>query len=152
MTTFQIQQAQRTDLETVLGFVRAYYEHDGIAFDAKAVRRGLGELLADASIGGAWLVSTAEAVVGYFVLTYGFDLEFGGRQATVTELYVAPEHRRRGAGAAALRFAEGLLRQRGIGTLELQVGRGNAAARAFYAALGFEQHARIPLSKRIAPA
>jgi ribosomal protein S18 acetylase RimI-like enzyme len=152
MTTFHIEAAQRADLETVLGFVRAYYEHDGIAFDANAVRRGLGELFADASIGGAWLVSAAEAVVGYFVLTYGFDLEFGGRQATLTELYVAPEHRRRGAGAAALRFVEGLLRQRGVGALELQVERGNVAARAFYGALGFEEHARIPLSKRVARA
>jgi ribosomal protein S18 acetylase RimI-like enzyme len=132
--------------------VQAYYEHDGIAFDAAVVRRGLGELLANTSLGGAWLIFDGESAsaIGYFVLTFGFDLEFGGRQATITELYLIPERRRSGVGRAALSFVEETLRSLGIHAFELQVESDNHAARAFYRAFGMREHARIPLSKRIA--
>jgi GNAT superfamily N-acetyltransferase/catechol 2,3-dioxygenase-like lactoylglutathione lyase family enzyme len=130
--------------------VEAYYTFDGIAFDAEAVRRGLATLLEDPSLGGAWLIrEDGDDPVGYFILTYGFDLEFGGRQATVTELYLRPASRGRGIGRATLSFIEEQLRAAGIGAYELQVERDNATARAFYAAAGFEAHDRIPLSKRV---
>lgn len=147
--SFSIRSAGLSDLETLVDFVKAYYRHDGIAFDADAVRRGLEELLRDRTLGGAWLVTSGGADAGYFVLTYGFDLEFGGRQATVTELYIAPDHRRKGAGLAALRFVEEVLAAEGIAAFELQVERDNAPARAFYAAFGMVEHARIPLSKAV---
>ena len=146
------QEAATGDIEALMPLIRAYYELDGILFDDTAIRRGLAELMADRSLGGAWLVVDAGANVGYFVLTYGFDLEFGGRQATLTDLYLAPTHRRRGIGAAAIGFAEAFLARRGIGALELQVERDNLEAMAFYERLGFEAHDRAPLSKRIGPA
>ena len=89
--------------------------------------------------------------IGYFVVTFGFDLEFGGRQATLTELYVVPERRRMGVGRATLLFVEDTLRALGIGVFELQAEIENHAARAFYRAFGMQEHARVPLSKRIAP-
>jgi ribosomal protein S18 acetylase RimI-like enzyme len=79
-----------------------------------------------------------------------FDLEFGGRQATITELYIIPEHRRLGVGRATLLFVEDTLRLLGISVFELQVERDNHAARAFYRAFGMHEHGRVPLSKRIA--
>jgi GNAT superfamily N-acetyltransferase len=82
--------------------------------------------------------------------TYGFDLELGGRQATVTELYLRPHARRHGVGSRALAFLEEHLRQVGIGAYELQVESDNAEARTFYARMGLEPHDRIPLSKRLA--
>jgi ribosomal protein S18 acetylase RimI-like enzyme len=88
-------------------------------------------------------------LIGYFILTYGFDLEFGDRQATVTELFVRADCRGGGVGRAAIAYMEAQLRQRGICAYELQVERSNAAARAFYQRLGFEAHDRIPLSKRV---
>ena len=36
---------------------------------------------------------------GHFVLSFGFDIEFGGRQATLTELYLEERARGRGFGA-----------------------------------------------------
>jgi ribosomal protein S18 acetylase RimI-like enzyme len=143
--------AQAHDLAELRALVEEYYAFDGIAIDAASVRRGLASLMHDPTLGGAWLVRQEGHAVGYFVLTYGFDLEFGGRQATVTELFLRPEGRRLGLGSEALRFIEDHLRTAGIGAYELQVERGNAAARAFYAAAGFESHDRIPLSKKVPP-
>ncbi len=142
--------AAAADRDILLPLIRAYYEHDAIPFDADATRRGLDELLADARLGGAWLILDGELPIGYFVMTFGFDLEFGGRQATVTELYVISERRRLGVGTAVLRFVEDTLLELGIGAFELQVKIDNHAARAFYRAFGMQEHARVPLSKRIA--
>jgi catechol 2,3-dioxygenase-like lactoylglutathione lyase family enzyme/ribosomal protein S18 acetylase RimI-like enzyme len=141
--------AEAADADALVALVREYYAFDAIAFDEGSVRRGLADLLADEVLGGAWLVRRGSDAVGFFVVTYGFDMELGGRQATVTELYLRPEHRRGGLGTAAIRYIEEHLRSRGIAAYELQVARENAAARAFYGRMGFGAHDRIPLSKRV---
>jgi ribosomal protein S18 acetylase RimI-like enzyme len=136
-------------LDELLAFVAKYYAFDGIPFDRDAVCRGARELLASPVLGGAWLICDGDRSVGHFVIAFGIDLEFGGRQATVTELYLDEAARRRGFGTATLRFIEGMLGAMGIHALELQVEEDNAEARAFYVRNGFEAHARIPLSKRL---
>lgn len=141
--------ANATQTDALVELIAAYYAFDGLTFEAQAVRRGLDVLFAEPALGGAWLVQRAGENVGYFLLTFGFDLEFGGRVAVVTELYLREEARRGGVGRATLSFIEGVLRDLSIGTYELQVERHNAGARAFYSRLGFEAHDRIPLSKRV---
>jgi ribosomal protein S18 acetylase RimI-like enzyme len=136
-------------LDELLAFIAKYYAFDGIAFDRDAVRRGARELLASPLLASAWLIRNGERFVGHFVVAFSIDLELGGRQATMTELYLDEDARRRGFGTAALRFVEGMLRDMGIHALEVQVEEDNAEARAFYARNGFEAHARIPLSKRL---
>jgi ribosomal protein S18 acetylase RimI-like enzyme len=138
-----------TDLEVVLPFVRAYYAFDHIPFDEGSVRGGLRSLLEDESLGGAWLVHDGGEAAGFFIVAFGFDLECGGRQATLTDLYLRPESRRRGLGTATLRYVEGLLAGKGIRTLELLVERTNHGARAFYDRYGFTAYDRILLSRRV---
>jgi ribosomal protein S18 acetylase RimI-like enzyme len=136
-------------LDVLLSLVAKYYAFDGIAFDRDAVQRGARELLANRVLGCAWLIRDGGRFVGHVVVAFGIDLEFGGRQATVTELYLDEDVRRRGYGTATLRFIEGVLRDMGVHALELQVEHDNADARAFYARNGFQAHTRIPLSKRL---
>ena len=143
--------ASSADTELLLELVRAFYEFEGIAFGAERIRKGLAELSANPELGGAWLIQRAQAVLGYFVLTFGFDLEFGGRQATVTELYLVPESRRAGTGTATLHFIEATLRDLGIAEYELQADRANVAALAFYQRFGFRVHDRVPMSKPVPP-
>ena len=149
--TLQFQRAHLADVETVLELVRAYYAFDGIHFEPLRVRRGLVELLTTPTLGGAWLIQEDQSVLGYFVLTFGFDLEFGGRQATVTDFYLAATHRRRGVGTRALLFIEETLRELGIGVFELQAEHDNTEALAFYEKFGMTAHARTALSKEIPP-
>jgi len=49
------------------------------------------------------------------------DLRLNGRQATITELFIAPEYRSRGLGGKTIKVIEGTCRQLGIGALEPQV-------------------------------
>jgi ribosomal protein S18 acetylase RimI-like enzyme len=142
-------QAHPADVEKVLGFVKKYYEFDGIRFIAREIKSGFEVLLGDRSIGRVWLIRLGSDDVGYVTLTFSYDVEFGGRQGTVTDLYIVDGYRRLGLGSKTLRFIETACRELGLEVLELQVERKNVAAQAFYRKLGFEPHDRIPLSKRL---
>jgi ribosomal protein S18 acetylase RimI-like enzyme len=79
----------------------------------------------------------------------------GDRDAYIGELAVAPHAARRGIGRALVATASAWAEQRGLASVTLQTGSANAAARAFYAALGFaEEEVRLTLplgDRRTAP-
>ena len=139
--------AGAADSDTLITMMRGLYEHDRIAFDEAAARAALAQLLADERFGLAHLILVGGEVAGYIVVTFGFSLEFRGRDAFVDELFVREEFRGRGAGAAALRFAEGLCRARGVRALHLEVERANTGAQALYRRAGFADHDRYLLTK-----
>jgi ribosomal protein S18 acetylase RimI-like enzyme len=136
------------DFDAVLHLMHAYFTYDGITFDAPAVRSGLAELLANPSLGWVFLVTRGADPIGYSVVTTGFDLEFGGKQATVTDLYLHPEHRRVGLGGKLFELIETTAKAAGVRALELQVEHDNPEAHAFYLKHGFVSHSRTPMSKR----
>jgi len=133
----------------LLRLIAAYYAYDHIAFDEPAARRGLTELLADDRLGRAYLIEQLGEVAGYVLFTFGFDVEFGGRLATLTDFYLEPSFRRRGLGAATLAFVTDECRGLGLKALELQVEEGNLPAQALYRKLGFARLSRLPLSKQL---
>jgi ribosomal protein S18 acetylase RimI-like enzyme len=145
------ERAQPEDVETLLPFIKAYYDFDGIPFDPLDVRRALGKLLDEPSLGRAWIIRDGVQAVGHVVLTFGYDLEFGGSVATVTEVYIVPTHRRLGIGKRLFDFLEDVCRDLGVAALELQVEQDNLEAQAFYSSVGFQAHQRISLSKRLRP-
>ncbi len=145
--TLTHRQASPADAEQLLPLIASYYAHDHLAFDEARIRNGLRVLLADADAGRTYLLECDGAVAGYTLFTFGFDLEFGGRLALLTDLYVQPAYQRRGFGRATLRFLEQLLPTLGVHALELQVERANLPAQALYLACGFQVLDRIPLTK-----
>jgi diamine N-acetyltransferase len=134
--------------ETLLESVRAYYRFDGIGFELDSVRRAIRQLLEIPSLGEAWLIRDGDEVIGHFVVSFGFDIEFGGRQATLTELYLVEHARGRGVGSAALDFLQERLNRGGIRALELQAEKDNIQARRFYERAGFVAETRVPFTKR----
>ena len=120
-----------------------------IPFDEASIAGGLSVLLRDPSFGLAFLIQNGEQEAGYLILTFGFDLEFGGRQATLTEVFINEGHRRKGIGSRVFAQLEEICRNLGIGALELQVEEDNLEAQRFYHKLGFRAHSRIPMSKRL---
>jgi diamine N-acetyltransferase len=137
------------DLPLLASLVRKYYEFDGIRHVADEVESGLNTLLADSSIGQAWLVLSGTQTAGYVIFTYGFDIEFGGRLALITDLYLESPFRGRGIGRRILEHIEAHCRSIGLRGLELQVETDNTEARALYIKFGFEAADRIPMSKRV---
>jgi len=146
---FAAHAADVADLEALLEFVKAYYDFDEIPYRSEKTRTALGILLRDLSLGRVWIIRYGRKAVGHAILTFGYDLEFNGRQATITELFIAPEYRSRGLGGKMVKLIEETCRQMGIGALELQVERDNVRAQALYRKLGFRAHDRIPMSKML---
>jgi GNAT superfamily N-acetyltransferase len=142
----KIRPARHSDLARILPLIEAYYTFDSIDFDARVIRPAFSRLLRDKSLGRCWVVDAAGALAGYAILTYNYDLEFGGTEGIITEFFIAPNYRREGLGASMIGTVREFCRSARIGTIELQVSRGNRRARAFYQALGFEPSDRIVMS------
>jgi len=113
--------------------------------------KALANLIGRPDLGGVWLIGAAGGPVGYLVLTWGYSLEFGGRDAFLDELYLEAAWRGQGLGRQAMRFAEEACRANGVLALHLEVERENVKAQAFYDKTGFENRAHYFLmSKRLA--
>jgi ribosomal protein S18 acetylase RimI-like enzyme len=139
--------ADTSDTETLVEMMRDFNAHERIAFDEGQVRAVLSQLFANDSYGLPCLVLLNEEVAGYVVVTFGFSIEFRGRDAFIDELYVKDEFRGLGLGSAALRYAEGVCRTRGVRALHLEVERQNTRAQSVYRRAGFLDHDRYLLTK-----
>ena len=117
-----LRQAGIGDLAAILPRTLALNTHEGIAVDPPALEAALDRLLRDPTLGGVWLIQRDGAVIGYAIVTFGYDLEFAGRDAFLTELWIDPPERGRGAASAALRLLDPELRTRGVQALHLRSG------------------------------
>lgn len=143
--------ARPADVDAIVAHVHDYYAAEGYAFDAAATRRAVAALAGDPALGRLWVADDGGAVVGYLAVTFGWSLEFRGRDAFVDELYLAPAYRGRGLGGRALTLAEDACRDAGVQALHLEVERENAVARELYRRRGFADHARILMTKPLTP-
>jgi hypothetical protein len=82
--------ATEGDIEILLSLMREFYAGEGIAYEETTARRAVSQLIQDAALGSIWLIREEAGIVGYFALTKGFILEFGGRHMVLDELYVRP--------------------------------------------------------------
>jgi ribosomal protein S18 acetylase RimI-like enzyme len=141
--SMNIQVAGRSDWGRLLPLIAAYYKFDSIAFDRVVTGRALRGLLRDPSQGRAWIVDAGRSPAGYAILTYNYDLEFGGTQGIITDLFVGTRYRRKGLGAKLIDAICRYCRANGIEAVELQVTATNRRAQSFYRALGFRKSDRI---------
>ena len=142
--------ARPDDLPLLLRLMRGLYEETDTPFVAEAAGRAVAALVADPSLGRAFLIETATGPAGYVVLTLGFSLEFLGRDAFVDELFVTPEHRGHGLGRAAIRFLESVAAELGVAALHLEVGPDNEKALRLYRRAGFEDRRHHLMTKVLA--
>lgn len=145
---FALRRATPADLAALLPRTRALNAHEGIAIDDEALAAALRRLLAEPALGGAWLVERDGAPRGYAIVTFGYDLEFGGRDAYLTELWIDEDARGEGAGAAALGALPDVLRGLGVRALHLQV-RPDNPARRLYERSGFVASPRVIMTRRL---
>ena len=148
----QLRSAAEGDLDVLAALQAAFHVEEGIPADPPMFRRAFGQLLRDGSLGRAWLIEEGGAAVGYLVLTFGYSIEHGGRDAYLDELYVVPGQRGQGLGTQALRMAEDTCREFGIRVLLLEVGDANEPAAELYRRAGFRDRGRRLMSKMVAPA
>ncbi len=144
----QFRPAAAGDADTLVALMREYYAFDRIPFDETWAREALGLLLADPSLGRAWLIEWDGHVAGYLYLTFCFSLEYK-RDAFLDELYVCEPYRGRGIGKKAVEHAVAACPALGIAALHLVVVPGNERARRLYESLGFQDEERRMMTRRL---
>jgi diamine N-acetyltransferase len=90
-TTFKI--AGTSDTKIVVKFIRELYKFDNYPFDECIVRITLAKILKNDSLGRVWLIQHGGEAIGYIVLTFGYSLEYQGRDAFIDEFYIQASHR-----------------------------------------------------------
>ncbi len=136
------------DLPVLLALMQEYYAHDELKFDQSSASAALRDLLNDRALGCIWLIYQDHLAIGYIALTFGYSLEFGGRDAFIDEFYIRAGYRGRGIGAGVLGLVELEARSMGVGALHLEVERGNHGAQRFYRSHGFDDRDRFHLMSK----
>lgn len=142
-----VRKAASRDLDSLLPLVEAFQEFERIPFELDAARRNLGRLLEDPRLGQVLLAELAGKPIGYAILTYGYDLEFGGMDAYLTDLFLAEPERGRGLGRWLLGEVERAANAAGVQALHLMVAPQNHRAHHIYHRAGFHVSPRLFLTK-----
>jgi ribosomal protein S18 acetylase RimI-like enzyme len=146
---FAAHPATDEDLPAVLTMMEDFNAIEAIPFDRAAFAPRLRQLAGDRALGGVLVFTVDGAAAGYAIVTWGWDLEFAGRDAFLTELYVVAARRGQGVGRDGLAAAEAFAQAGGAHALHLLVRHDNAPARALYDASGFATQPRLVMTKRL---
>jgi ribosomal protein S18 acetylase RimI-like enzyme len=125
------------DCALLVELMTEFYAETHYPFDRTRAELAFSELLADPRLGLVWLIELQSRAVGYVVMTLGFSMEYGGRDAFVDDLFVQPDFRGRGLGTQAIEQVRVACAERGVRAIHLGVARDNDAARSVYRRAGF---------------
>jgi len=135
------------DIPQLLDLQERFYAAEGYPHERAEKERAMRQLAGDPALGRLFGIADGAEIHGYLVVTFGFSLEFGGRDAFVDELYVDEPARGQGLGTAALQVAEEACLEAGIAALHLEVEHTNLRARALYERSGYYAHERHLMTK-----
>ncbi|MFQ4142236.1 GNAT family N-acetyltransferase [Chlorogloeopsis sp. ULAP02] len=141
--------ADNSDTEILIQFIQEFYEYEGITYDETIVRTALAGILKDDSFGRVWLIKQDNQAVGYIVLTFGYSLEYRGRDAMIDEFYIRETYQGKGVGKKTIQFIENVCQGLGIQAVHLEVERENQKAQNLYRQAGFTDKNRHFLTKWI---
>lgn len=142
--------ATPSDCGLLVELMSEFYGESHYALDRRRAESAFSELLRNEQLGRVWLVELQSEIVGYAVLTLGYSMEYGGRDAFVDDLFIRPAFRRKGLGRMTLAAMRAKSEELGVRALHLEVGRDNASAQALYLRAGFTDTDRQLLTLRLA--
>jgi ribosomal protein S18 acetylase RimI-like enzyme len=137
------------DVELAVELMNEFYRESGFALHPERAREAIRGLVSDANLGRLWLIEEGGATAGYVALTFGWSLEYLGRDAFIDDLYLRSAFRARGLGTRVMQRVEAEARALGVQALHLEVARDNGAGKALYFRSGFRDTDRQLLSKRL---
>ena len=145
-----LREATPGDCASLVDMMSEFYAESGYPLNRRRAEVAFSELLADQELGQVWLIQAEPGPVGYVVLTLGYSMEYGGRDAFVDDLFIRPPFRGRGLGKLALAEVRAACEKREVRALHLEVGRDNAAAHSLYRRAGFVDTDRQLLTLKLA--
>jgi len=151
MTPESFREASLDDVGALLDMMEPFNAFERIPWTRDTAEEPLRTLLSDRSLGVVGIVEEESKPAGYFVVTWNYDLEWNGRDAFLTELFLVPEARGRGLGRKALAEAEVFARKYGAHALHLVVRPENERAHGLYLRAGYVHPGRVMLTKVLSP-
>jgi GNAT superfamily N-acetyltransferase len=135
--TLRIDAATPADVPTILQLIRELAEFERLLHDVVATEDDVREALFGARPVAEAVIARADGEVAGSALFFHNYSTFSGRPGIYLEdLYVRPQYRGRGYGAALLKHLAGLAVQRRCARMEWAVLDWNESAIAFYESLG----------------
>lgn len=100
----KVRLATKADEQSVLRLLRKYCDEVGTPLTDKHLLKGLAPLLEE-NEHGVVLVAEKSEIIGYSILTWGWGIESGGKEALVDEMFVIESERASGVGTALMQQA-----------------------------------------------
>jgi len=144
--------ATQADVPELLSMMEEFNRFERIPWSRETGEAPLRVLLGDRDLGVVGLLREAGATIGYFVVTFGYDLEWNGRDGFLTELFLVADRRAQGRGPSLMAEVERTAREHGARALHLMVRTDNAPARRLYESQGYTSPKRIFMTKVMTPA
>jgi GNAT superfamily N-acetyltransferase len=132
----RIRAAQPDDTATLLGLIGELAEYEELADAVNGTAELLSAALFDAKAAEALIAEVDGEAVGYAIFFATFSTFECRRGLWVEDLFVRPEHRRRGAGRALLARIAELAVERGCARLEWSALDWNEPTLRFYEKIG----------------
>lgn len=139
--------ATSEDYQDLIPLIKEFCEVDNHEFDDARIEKSLGPLLEDAELGRVIILEVKGELKGYAVLTWGWSLESGGREALLDEIYV--RKRNQGWGALLLEKVVATAKDNGAKIIFLETELANERVRDFYIRHSFNKEDSIWLSQKL---
>lgn len=139
--------ASEADVVRILPMMEDFNRFEKIPWTREAGEAPLRVLLGDRRLGVVGIFEDGAATLGYFIVAFGYDLEWGGRDAFLTEVFLVAEQRGQGRGPALMAEVERTAREHGVHALHLAVRPENEPALRLYTSQGYASPKRIFMTK-----
>ena len=134
---FQIRSATKSDVPTILSFVKKLADYERLSHEVIATEESLRKTLFGRQPGAEVAIGYCkEEAVGFVLFFHNYSTFLGRPGIYIEDLFVDEAYRRRGFGRALLLHVARLARERGCGRLEWSVLDWNKPAIDFYKNLG----------------
>jgi ribosomal protein S18 acetylase RimI-like enzyme len=138
VTEIRFDLAKPSDLPRLVELLGILFESEAeFLADAEKQRTGLQAILTDPVKGKIFVAREGREVIAMASLLYTISTAEGGKAALFEDLVVAPEHRKRGIGAALLKHVIEHARAEGVLRITLLTDMQNERAQAMYRRAGF---------------
>ena len=137
--------ASDADLPQLLTWLSAFHADFAIQQTKAQQRESLLTLIRNPQLGSIWLIHANEEAVGYIALCTGYSLEFGGLDAFIDEIYIAPDRRGSGIASQVLQLVKLEAKAMGIRALHLEVNCSDEKVQKLYQKSGFTMREKYRL-------
>ncbi len=136
MANFTIRQAQESDTALLLEFIRALARYEEMEHEVQATEEDLRQAMFVRGRAHALIAEEDGQPVGFALYFYNFSTFLGHEGLYLEDLFIRPEHRKKGYGKALFEALATIAQNEGCGRFEWWCLDWNSPSIGFYKSLG----------------